>query len=188
MWWSWAGGYRYLKVDVQTAQVYADQKTFVDATPNGDPAAILASYRAQRGQPGFSLKDFVDAHFEPPADTPVDPPAGQALREHIAWLWPALTRTTADVPRVDADDVRTAKHGGVNHVLVDFDTSVLSKLSIGDQVQVYSCGLGLALPDYPEITLTNCAPSLLRRWNPTPRGRGLELRATHIVAPKSISA
>ncbi|MCK9686546.1 alpha,alpha-trehalase TreA [Scleromatobacter humisilvae] len=90
--------YAELFVDVQTAQVYADQKTFVDATPRDDPATILASYRAQRGAPGFSLKAFVDAHFEPPADTPVDPPSGQGLREHIAWLWPALTRDTAHAP------------------------------------------------------------------------------------------
>ena len=83
---------------MQSAQVYPDQKSFVDATPKDEPAAILASYRAQRGQPGFSLKAFVDAHFTPPVDTPVNPPADQGLREHIAWLWPALTRNSADAP------------------------------------------------------------------------------------------
>lgn len=82
----------------------------------------------------------------------------------------------------------TAKHGGVNHVLVDFDTPTLARLSIGDQVQIYACGLGLALPDYPEITLTNCAPSLLRRWNPTPRGRALEVRVTHVVPAEIIGS
>jgi Domain of unknown function (DUF4438) len=82
----------------------------------------------------------------------------------------------------------TAKHGGVNHVLVDFDSRTLARLSIGDRVQVYSCVLGLALPDFPEITLTNCAPSLLRRWNPTPRGRALEVRVTHIVPAKIVGS
>jgi hypothetical protein len=82
----------------------------------------------------------------------------------------------------------TAKHGGVNHVLVDFDSLTLARLSIGDHVQVYSCGLGMALPDYPEITLTNCAPSLLRRWNPIPRGRVLEVRVTHIVPAEIIGS
>jgi alpha,alpha-trehalase len=90
--------YAELFVDVQSAQLYPDQKSFVDATPRDDPAAILAAYRAQRGQPGFSLKAFVDAHFAPPVDTPVNPPGGQNLRGHIAWLWPALTRNSADVP------------------------------------------------------------------------------------------
>ena len=90
--------YGELFVAVQTAQVYPDQKAFVDATPKADPAAILADWRARRDQPGFSLKDFVDTHFTPPTQTPVDPPAGQSLREHIDWLWPALTRRTPDAP------------------------------------------------------------------------------------------
>ena len=90
--------YAELFVDVQTAQVYPDQKTFVDALPREAPAAILAQYRAGRGQPGFSLKAFVDAHFTPPAETAVTPPPDQGLRDHIAWLWPALTRRTAEVP------------------------------------------------------------------------------------------
>jgi Domain of unknown function (DUF4438) len=82
----------------------------------------------------------------------------------------------------------TAKHGGVNHVLVDFDSRTLARLAIGDHVQVYSCGLGLALPDYPQITLTNCAPSLLRRWRPAPRGGALEVRVTHIVPAEIIGS
>ncbi len=90
--------YAELFADVQSAQVYPDQKTFADATPRDEPGVILASYRAERGQPGFSLNAFVDAHFTPPADTHVDPPPHQDLREHIAWLWPALTRRTADAP------------------------------------------------------------------------------------------
>ena len=90
--------YGELFVAVQTAQIYPDQKAFVDAVPKADPAAILADWRTQREQPGFALKAFVDAHFTPPAETPVDPPAGQSLREHIEWLWPALTRRTPDAP------------------------------------------------------------------------------------------
>ena len=90
--------YAELFVAVQSAQVYPDQKSFVDATPKEAPAAILAAYRAQRGQPDFSLKAFVDAHFTPPVDTPVNPPANQGLREHIDWLWTALTRNSADAP------------------------------------------------------------------------------------------
>jgi hypothetical protein len=48
-------------------------------------------------------------------------------------------------------------------------------------VQIYACGLGLRLPDFPHITLSNCAPSLLRRWAPYPRGRTLEVRVTHVL-------
>ena len=79
-------------------------------------------------------------------------------------------------------------HGGVNHRARGFrQLRTLSQLSIGDHVQVYSCGLGLELPDFPEITVTNCAPSLLRRWAPAPRGR-LEVRVTHIVPAEIIGS
>jgi Domain of unknown function (DUF4438) len=82
----------------------------------------------------------------------------------------------------------TAKHGGVNHVLVDFDDRILARLSIGDYVQIYACGLGLALPDFPEITLYNCSPGLLRRWDPTPHGDALEVRVTHLVPGEIIGS
>lgn len=90
--------YGDLFVAVQTAQVYQDQKTFVDAVPKATPAAIMLVYQTQKNVPGFSLKAFMDQYFVPPIDTSITPPEGQSLREHINWLWPALTRTTTTVP------------------------------------------------------------------------------------------
>ncbi|MCO8610630.1 alpha,alpha-trehalase TreA [Burkholderia multivorans] len=90
--------YGDLFVAVQSAQVYPDQKTFVDATPDTDPATIMQLYQQQKSQPGFSLKAFVDQHFTPPAQGGVTPPPNQTLREHIDWLWPQLTRTTTTAP------------------------------------------------------------------------------------------
>ncbi|WP_175716153.1 alpha,alpha-trehalase TreA [Burkholderia anthina] len=90
--------YGDLFVAVQTAQLYPDQKTFVDATPDTDPATIVQLYAQQKSQPGFSLKTFVDQHFTPPPAGGVTPPANQTLREHIDWLWPQLTRTSVTVP------------------------------------------------------------------------------------------
>ncbi|MEB2485685.1 alpha,alpha-trehalase TreA [Burkholderia multivorans] len=90
--------YGDLFVAVQTAQLYPDQKTFVDATPDTDPATIMQLYQQQKSQPGFSLKAFVDQHFTPPAQGGVTPPPNQTLREHIYWLWPQLTRTTPTAP------------------------------------------------------------------------------------------
>lgn len=75
----------------------------------------------------------------------------------------------------------TGKHGGVNHVMVDFEPRVLARLRIGDRMQILSFGLGLRLLDWPEITLSNCAPELLRRLGlRVERGR-LVVPATHVV-------
>src|SRR4051812_32906299 len=74
--------YGDLFVAVQTAQIYPDQKTFVDAVPTTDPATIVAQYDAQKNEPGFSLAAFVAQYFIAPTDTSVTPPPGQSLREH----------------------------------------------------------------------------------------------------------
>jgi hypothetical protein len=87
----------------------------------------------------------------------------------------------ASGPAAGAVGLVTGKHGGVNHVLVDFDHKTLLRLTIGDQVQIYACGAGLTLPDVPQVTVSNCAPGLLRRWAPRPRGGALEVRVTHTL-------
>ena len=83
---------------VQTAKIYPDQKTFVDATPKADPAVIVKSYEQQKGNSGFSLENFVKQYFTVASEPVVTPPPNQTLRQHIDWLWPALTRTTTSVP------------------------------------------------------------------------------------------
>ncbi|ANQ85641.1 hypothetical protein dqs_2611 [Azoarcus olearius] len=75
----------------------------------------------------------------------------------------------------------TGKHGGINHVLVDFPTAVLQRLRIGDRVQIVSCGLGLRLPEHPCVEVLNCAPALLRRWGLDTRDGALRVPVTHLV-------
>jgi hypothetical protein len=87
----------------------------------------------------------------------------------------------ASGPATGAIGMVTGKHGGVDHLLVDFDTRTLLRLNIGDRVQVYSCGLGLQMLDFPEIAVTNCAPSLLRRWPLRRDGDVLEVPVTHML-------
>lgn len=75
----------------------------------------------------------------------------------------------------------TGKHGGVDHVLVDFSPSVLQQLRIGDRIQINSHGLGLQLLDYPEVSMTNCSPALLQRWGIRQSNRGLQVPVTHRI-------
>ncbi|AGN83752.1 alpha,alpha-trehalase [Enterobacter sp. R4-368] len=89
--------------DVQTAKLFPDQKTFVDAVPKGDPLMILADYRMQRTQTSFDLRHFVDVNFTLPKEgEKYVPPEGQNLREHIDGLWPVLTRTTDSAGKWDS--------------------------------------------------------------------------------------
>jgi alpha,alpha-trehalase len=85
--------------DVQTAGVFPDSKTFVDARPLSPPADIVARYQAERGRAGFDLRAFVLRNFAPPAaPRTVAADSAATMEAHIRALWPALTRPpdTAD--------------------------------------------------------------------------------------------
>jgi alpha,alpha-trehalase len=85
--------------DVQMAQVFPDQKTFVDCVPNTDPATLEATYLQARQEPGFDLKAFVYQEFNVPESVTagyVSDTSGSTAA-HIDRLWPHLTRP-ADVP------------------------------------------------------------------------------------------
>jgi Domain of unknown function (DUF4438) len=75
----------------------------------------------------------------------------------------------------------TGKHGGINHVLVDFPSDVLARLQIGDRIQIVSHGLGLRLPDHLRVDVLNCSPALLARWGLRSRDGRLQVPVTHLV-------
>jgi hypothetical protein len=80
-----------------------------------------------------------------------------------------------------AKGVVTGKHGGIEHVLVDFPVEVLEKLVLGDRILVKAYGTGLKLLDFQTIKVLNIDPSLLEAWNPQLNGEKLEVAVTHIV-------
>ena len=80
-----------------------------------------------------------------------------------------------------AKGVVTGKHGGIEHVLVDFPSETLEDLLLGDRILVKAYGLGLKLLDFPDIKVLNMDPALLEAWNPKPNGAKLEVPVTHIV-------
>ncbi len=79
----------------------------------------------------------------------------------------------------------TGKHGGIEHVLVDFPRSILDKLTIRDRIQVRSIGQGMVLKDYPDIHLMNIAPKLFSKMGITKQGNQLVVPVTHVI-PASI--
>ena len=94
---------------VQSAQLFADSKTFADAIPKFAPEEILTRYREAKPVSPEALKSFVAANFSMPGDaaTPADaaPAAAKSTNErasitgHIDSLWDQLTRSTKTAPR-----------------------------------------------------------------------------------------
>src|SRR6266568_4755799 len=90
--------------DVQLSGIFADSKTFVDARPLLVPAEIAAAYASARSSASFSLRTFVERHFElpQPVGEGFSTDTTQSMEEHIRALWPVLTR------RPDTSDARSS--------------------------------------------------------------------------------
>ena len=81
--------------------------------------------------------------------------------------------------------VVTGKHGGVEHVLIDFSSAALEKLAVGDKIQIRGVGQGLVLRDYNEIQVMNIDPNLLQKLNISTQNKQLVVPVTHVI-PSSI--
>ena len=79
---------------VQLSDIFPDNKTFVDATPNRDPALIMSDFTQQKDKAGFDLKAFVTANFTVPAAASgsFKSDISLGIRKHIDTLWQVLYR------------------------------------------------------------------------------------------------
>jgi hypothetical protein len=77
--------------------------------------------------------------------------------------------------------VVTGKHGGIEHVLLDFPDETLEKLVIGDKIQVRTAGLGLQQMDFEDIGLMNMSPHLLEKLELEKNGDRLRIPVAHKI-------
>ncbi len=73
------------------------------------------------------------------------------------------------------------KHGGIEHVMVDFPPEVMEKLIIEDKVMIKAFGVGLKLLEIPEVKTFNLDPGFLDAINPVIEGGKLRVPVTHTV-------
>ncbi len=77
-------------------------------------------------------------------------------------------------------------HGGVEHVIIDFDQQTLNKMSMDDKILIEGYGQGLELADHPDIKIYNLDPAVLKKMKIKENRDGtLEIPVTTIV-PGSI--
>jgi hypothetical protein len=134
----------------------------------GDPAC---GWEADHVEPGVSVENKEN-----------DARSGQAANTAfnvLSCVGNKVTVVNGDAK--GAEGTVTGKHGGIEHVLVDFPAEVLEKLVLGDRILVKAFGVGLKLVDFPEIKVLNTDPALLDVWSIEPKGDKLEVPVTHIV-------
>jgi hypothetical protein len=134
----------------------------------GDPAC---GWEADHVEPGVSVENKEN-----------DPRYGQGANAAFNVL--SCVGNEALVVNGDAKGAKgvvTGKHGGIEHVLVDFQPETLEKLMLGDKILVKAFGVGLKLTDFPDIKVMNMDPRFLEALNPKPNGEKLEVPVAHIV-------
>jgi hypothetical protein len=134
----------------------------------GDPAC---GWEADHVEPGVSAENKEN-----------DPRYGQGANSAFNVL--SCVGNMAVVATGDAKGAKgvvVGKHGGIEHVLIDFPNETLEKLMLGDKILVKAFGVGLKLLDFPEIIAMNMDPNFLKALNPKPKGDKLEIPVTHIV-------
>jgi hypothetical protein len=134
----------------------------------GDPAC---GWEADHVEPGVSVENKEN-----------DPRYGQGANAAFNVL--SCVGNEAIVANGDAKGAKgvvTGKHGGIEHVLVDFQPEILEKLMLGDKILVKAFGVGLKLADFPDVKVMNMDPRFLEALNPKPNGDKLEVLVTHIV-------
>jgi hypothetical protein len=76
------------------------------------------------------------------------------------------------------------KHGGIEHVMVDFSEDVMEQLVIGDKMQIKAFGQGLELLDYPDIKVMNIDPGFVNKIDFGEDNGKLAIPVTHRVPAK----
>ncbi len=66
--------------------------------------------------------------------------------------------------------VVTGKHGGIEHVMVDFPDETLDKMMIGDRMLIRAFGVGLQFLDYPDVRAMSLNPRFIETWGIGERG------------------
>jgi len=134
----------------------------------GDPAC---GWMADHVEPGVSLENRVTDQRMP-----------QAQSRALNVL--SCVGNEAVVVKGDAKGERgvvVGKHGGIEHVMVDFPPEVMEKLVIEDRVMVKAHGQGLKLLDLPEVKAFNMDPGFLDAIDPKIEGGKLQVPVTHLV-------
>ncbi|HLG44091.1 MAG TPA: DUF4438 domain-containing protein [Nitrospirales bacterium] len=81
--------------------------------------------------------------------------------------------------------VVTGKVGGCDpRVLVYFPKRVVDRLCVGDAIQIRAGGVGLALPDYPDVRLMNMSARLLKALNPSEKGGKVRIPVAKVIPGK----
>jgi hypothetical protein len=133
---------------------------------------------------GHPARGWVADHVEPGVSVKNPTPKQGNRSANAALNILACVGNKAVVTAGDAKGamgVVTGKHGGIEHVLVDFDDRTLERLAIGDRIMIRAIGTGLAVEGFHDVKIMNVDPGLLERMSVRVVKGKMVVGVTHII-------
>jgi hypothetical protein len=153
-----------------------DWRVGPDGVPNILPGVGGITYNCKVGD---SAIDWAADHVEPGVSVKTKDASENAALNVMACVGNVGRVLSGEAK--GAEGVVTGKHGGIEHVLMDFADEALEALAIGDRIQIRSRGLGLVLADMPQVAVMNMDPRLLASMGLEAAGDVLRVPVTHCL-------
>lgn len=157
-----------------------------DISAEGDPRVLPGvGGIVLNARVGDSAIDWEADHVEPGASfSHLTDKASRQKRNNYAFNVLACVGNEATMISGEAEGETgtvVGKHGGIEHVMVDFPRDVLEELRIGDRVQVKACGVGMEFTDVEGVKPVNCSPRLLDALEVEWEDGVLSVPVTHVI-------
>ncbi|HUZ02171.1 MAG TPA: DUF4438 domain-containing protein [Thermomicrobiaceae bacterium] len=128
---------------------------------------------------GHRVRDIVGDHVEPAVSMKNPDDGANGGLNVLACIGNRATVLGGEA--AGTSGVVTGKHGGAEHVMVDFPPDALERMIPGDRILVKSFGTGLAVPDVPDLKCMSLDPDFLDHWALGVRNGKLVVPVTHRV-------
>ncbi len=132
---------------------------------------------------GDSAFGWAGDHIEPAVSALIDEEK-RSSRLNQAFNFLACIGNEAILQSGDAKGSRgivTGHHGGVEHVLIDFEDEALKKMAVGDKILIRSWGQGIKLTDHPDVKIYNLDPGVLGKMGIAVRKGALEIPVVAMI-------
>ncbi|HNZ08719.1 MAG TPA: DUF4438 domain-containing protein [Bacillota bacterium] len=151
-----------------------DYRVSADGEPFVLPGTGGITYNVLVGDPCFG---WAGDHVEPGVSTCSDIDR-RSEGKNAGYNTYACIGNKARVATGDAkgaEGVVVGHHGGIEHVLIDFEPEAMEKMLIDDKILVKGYGQGLKLLDYPSVKVMNVDPDLLDKMGIKEEGSVLDV-------------
>jgi len=147
----------------------------VDGEPISVPGSGGITYNVRVGDPASGWRGD---HVEPAVSikNPLSEEANGALNV-LACIGNEATIVSGEAK--GAGGRVTGKHGGIEHVIVDFPEETMLRMLPGDRLLIRAFGHGLQLPDHPDVKCFSLDPDFLDAWGPKTHGDALVVPVAH---------